>query len=449
MQRPGLLTLPAELRNQIWEDVVVEPDIHNRKHHRECPLIDHSAAFAQLPFYVQELKRYPWESIEEASKRKKCRKQCRARQCLGLLRVNKQIASEATPIFWENASFYFASFPELSFALTYRIPEIQHPLIKGIAVHDSKQWRPWWRWRYYTTDSEAKCELARALQCLPNLKNLQLCTESFLKLNERYSRTFLDLHQPEIADVLMHTGRVTLLKLLEVPLLGRSAENPYACVSRTHTSTFHKSWPGESDTAWRKRLESAVCRDARDMDKLAKQSGPVRKVFLKHLKEAVQTDTVHKEIGCWTNLGKSYAEHVSFLGILPKRQEDTATAQQQEPVIFKTSAHLTDPEIHILGPATAKQTKIISKPNVRLTDPEDHINQEIAKQTRIQSQATRFNKDLIDHEAVLEQRRIKNIIAAKSEEKSRKKAVKKAVKKSLREQNVEKKACRKRSGRRS
>ncbi|CAK1363765.1 unnamed protein product [Cercospora beticola] len=424
MRKPGLLGLPAELRNQIWENVVIEPDLHNRIHHRECPLIDHKAAFARLPMCVEERRRSPWEPIEVELNTNKCRKLCRARQGLGLLRVNKQVAGEATPIFWQNASFYFADFTELSFTLKHRIPAIHLSLITGIVVHDPDQggpnhWKsllPLLQYSSYT----AKRELATAFHCLPNLQRIQICPSNLLKVESRNPRFWTDPDEAEIADVLMRVGSLTVLMLLEVHLFGRfSKENPYACISRTYTGgTPPKSRRGVSDAAWRDRLAAPVCRDAWEMAGWVDRNSRIRKAFLDHLREAVENGTAHKSVERWTHLGKSHAEHVRFLGILPK-----------------------EPEAACIAPVTKTQ-----KPDVILTDPEDHIlNQKIAKQTRIQSQATRFNKDLIDHEAVLEQRRIKNILAAKSEEKSRKKA----VRKSTREQDAEKKACRKRSGRRS
>ncbi|KAK2796376.1 hypothetical protein FQN50_009592 [Emmonsiellopsis sp. PD_5] len=96
VKRSRFWSLPLELRELIYLEVLVEPDLLNRRHDAFCDRYnddDLSLPMPQLPPCVVRATPADW-----------CH--CVKRQGLGLLLANRQIYAEAAPIFWGRNKFW-------------------------------------------------------------------------------------------------------------------------------------------------------------------------------------------------------------------------------------------------------------------------------------------------------------------------------------------------------
>ncbi|PGH09710.1 hypothetical protein GX51_00390 [Blastomyces parvus] len=85
-----LLGLPRELRDIIYTLTLVEPRKWARRHNAFCPFGQRNSDLPETPPFVTSTL---------------C--SCARRRCLGLLLANRQISTEATPIFWQENIFTF------------------------------------------------------------------------------------------------------------------------------------------------------------------------------------------------------------------------------------------------------------------------------------------------------------------------------------------------------
>lgn len=103
-----LLGLPQELRDAIYEMVLVESPLHLRQHEEGCQRIDvlHGAETPVCMSTLEVLDRGHGRR-EDRYKFEACERICQGRSGLTLLRVNKQIYCEAHPLFLSRNMFCF------------------------------------------------------------------------------------------------------------------------------------------------------------------------------------------------------------------------------------------------------------------------------------------------------------------------------------------------------
>ncbi|KAF2217927.1 hypothetical protein CERZMDRAFT_80568 [Cercospora zeae-maydis SCOH1-5] len=163
-------------------------------------------------------------------------------------------------------------------------------------------------------------------------------------------------------------------------------------------------------------------------------------------------DTVH-ELYSWVD--PAHADEWTFLGICQRKKSCPCRRSTWSPWLIGVHRRLEAMLGSILGPmlestvnwspssiggpagrhaglhllaAQEKSAKSRPRPQINVTDPEDSLlGQRIVKIARPRVPPKRHHNELIDHEAVLEQHRIRNVAMEKSEEKSRKKAIKKSL----------------------
>jgi hypothetical protein len=167
--RKGFLGLPRELRELIYELVLVEPPKWERRHKSTC---DHAPSnttqFETPPFNTWEL----------------C--QCRldrgcdcALRSVGLLAVNRRIHAEAAPVFWTRNVFSFATAEQFAQSMG-KFREESRRLIRHVSilgVHWELHQKAWPDTCYHWELSMGTRAMWTRLRQLPGLRTLEVGVE--------------------------------------------------------------------------------------------------------------------------------------------------------------------------------------------------------------------------------------------------------------------------------
>ncbi|KUI61659.1 hypothetical protein VP1G_11308 [Cytospora mali] len=102
-EKPSLLSLPQELRDHIFELILVEPMRWGRRHKHDCPRCPRTSHELESPLFLDD---------RRSDSDHQCR--CHARSALNLLLVNRQIHAEAALTFWRTNKFCFRSMTEFN-----------------------------------------------------------------------------------------------------------------------------------------------------------------------------------------------------------------------------------------------------------------------------------------------------------------------------------------------
>lgn len=147
-ENPGLLRLPRELRDLIYHQVLVEPELYDKRHHPQCSYDQ----WAIWPRY------YDRECPEQ------CKALCSRRRGMSLLRVSKQISEEATEFFYEHNTFDFIDGDDLVSTLLAEPRERLHR-IKRLSLQDRG---------HADVSSKLRRRVFAALDQIDNLQYLEL-----------------------------------------------------------------------------------------------------------------------------------------------------------------------------------------------------------------------------------------------------------------------------------
>ena len=135
--RCRFLELPSELRIDIYERALIEPRKWDKRHHRTCSYYNPAATCEIPPFRFDYGRNDPyWKNEDVLVEMVQCHKTCLRRKAVTLLRTNKQIYDEASPIFWSNNTFCFEA-NGLVFQETFRhMPKWVKIKVQNLAFMD-------------------------------------------------------------------------------------------------------------------------------------------------------------------------------------------------------------------------------------------------------------------------------------------------------------------------
>lgn len=172
--RAHLLGLPQELRDAIYELVIVEPSLFLRQHKPGCPRIN-ALHGAETPICKSTVEMFDrgFGPQDDRAKCVACQKICQGRPGLTLLRVNKQIHREARQTFLAKNIFCFVSIVAFNKTLENIAPSDLGLIRRLDIMHDSTELRArFWASTRISVMEEA--ELWNSLQCLTGLVELSL-----------------------------------------------------------------------------------------------------------------------------------------------------------------------------------------------------------------------------------------------------------------------------------
>ena len=131
------LELPRELRDLIYWYALVEPRKWDKRHNSSCPYYNPLAGGEEPPFRYNEGANDPYYGNPKTSEiMRQCHNTCVRRKCLGLLRANRQIHEEASPILWDENTFCF-DLPYLFCMILDSIPHSVRSKIQKISFMSS------------------------------------------------------------------------------------------------------------------------------------------------------------------------------------------------------------------------------------------------------------------------------------------------------------------------
>lgn len=189
--KQGLLGLPREVRDMIYELVLVEPPKWERRHKATCEWCPRNTKTFERPVFDH------WSSCSCIGDRVcKCIK-----RSLWLLCVNKQLHHEAAPIFWMRNTFCFDRANEFVVSVGEALREeyvrlIQHVSILGVHWEEYQQ-ASWPDCCYRWNDNTGSMDMWEALKRCSGLKTLEIGPE---KLYCPEWNTDLDLDDDEDVD---------------------------------------------------------------------------------------------------------------------------------------------------------------------------------------------------------------------------------------------------------
>lgn len=342
--KPKILQLPGEIRNQIYQLALFEPDLVYRRHQPSCHRFGPETTYWPIPASAPP-EPTTAEEIQEELTRKKleqdCYKTCCARGGLGLLRTNKQIAGEAGSIFWHDSSFTFHSAARLlsvTKSLTQRT-RFQIRSVKIVGGAPEEQHRSW--------VSEERAALRDALAILPNLDNLSV------------SPYLVAAGGPQSAwRGILRLRMLTICVFLELPLYPpESSTNPIVMINRNYDMPeCRMDWAEESLVL--KACPSLRIRRARvslEADNLGDRADGLGKemgeLSLEWIRQNSPTHTRHNSLRFWIYPGDGVRQPVDLLG-LQRRTEPPSVyrgppaQRKQRKVVYEEELEPDDFSIH-------------------------------------------------------------------------------------------------------
>ncbi|GJC93260.1 ribosomal protein l32 [Colletotrichum higginsianum] len=132
-RRRGILfmQLPREVRDQIYEYSLVEPQRHEISHESGCFYKSTQSLRWEPPAFLLKnvvICENPYRLVTESA----C--DCDKRKCISLLLANRQIHAEAAPVFWSQNTFCFLSAFEVIVALRHNLRHQYRNLVTEICV---------------------------------------------------------------------------------------------------------------------------------------------------------------------------------------------------------------------------------------------------------------------------------------------------------------------------
>ncbi|KUI69061.1 hypothetical protein VM1G_04316 [Cytospora mali] len=120
--KPTLLSLPQELRDHIFELILVEPMRWGRRHKHDCPRCPRTSHELESPLFLDD---------QRSDSNHQCR--CHSRSALNLLLVNHQIHAEAALTFWRMNKLCFRSMTEFN----HDVGKVLRPECRKLLQHIS------------------------------------------------------------------------------------------------------------------------------------------------------------------------------------------------------------------------------------------------------------------------------------------------------------------------
>ncbi|EPE05135.1 ribosomal protein l32 [Ophiostoma piceae UAMH 11346] len=251
---PGFLRLPYELRQRIYQECLVEPELWYRPHRATCRLAAKDTATTERPAFV---KRNLVDHLLDDCK-------CTLRRSLALLRVSRLVNREAAHIFWSQNTFCFAHPADFQYDdFCDRVRPAHRLLIRHICVmpyiSDSLVRRPTdYNYRsapgHYYRDESASLRFAESLwQSLLACQGLRT-----LELHDGLLFGQLQMHASRMRANLPHLHTFRLVALLaykvwpaqeEVDGLAarKWSKNPLHAKSRSHDNRSEQDSDEEPD----------------------------------------------------------------------------------------------------------------------------------------------------------------------------------------------------------
>lgn len=363
----GFFSLPREVRDVVYEAALVGPNRWERAHEATCPHCPKSLFGLAMPFFDIEpgpCKCWPCQHHRSGEVKIIPPCNCGKRKGLNLLRANKQINTEAAPIFWSKNKHTFANPSEFVNGVLLNLRDktrdlitdvsIMPPLLlyrpPGVAV-SPEHVRIIWGTLY-------KCKSIRSLELSPEYGSSGWCVRDHpsLLLTCLFSFTQLKSFRRAVLDM------ICLRK------------NPAGRVMNIHPA-FEPNGAGRLRylVAQEVNLARPITRQA-----LLQRSGDYfATVFRGHVKSAIQSQVLHgsgseQSVFQYTNgltdlnpirelkLRDNVTTTVHFLNLPPSQKTRQRNAKQ------RLWAYANDPSLGKQGKPTPDQQKeIVARQNTR------------------------------------------------------------------------------------
>ncbi|KAB5532523.1 hypothetical protein GE09DRAFT_1144878 [Coniochaeta sp. 2T2.1] len=187
----GFLGLPRELRNEIYNLVLIETPKWERRHSPLCDLCPRVTTIFERPVF----------DVDDAT----CK--CKKRQNAGLLRTNRQIHYETAPIFWSRNTFCFTGAKDFTYNNCNVLRHEYLPLIQYVSIL-AVSWQEYqWPWFYRGDRRQGRYMCSHSvwpfLSVLEGLKTLEIVPEYIYRPSDstaneddddRYDHTRLVTH---------------------------------------------------------------------------------------------------------------------------------------------------------------------------------------------------------------------------------------------------------------
>lgn len=176
--RKGLLGLPRELRDIIYNMVLVEPAKWERRHSALCDLCPRNIVTFERPAF-------------DGDSSCKCASRCN----MGLLLANRQIHRETAPIFWSQNKFCFDTPPQFAKDVGSNLRQEYVELLQQVSIlrvtwNDYQlDWLPWWERDQVIVNTESVAMWSTLFRC-SGLRTLEMGNECFLGMRYTVSADY-------------------------------------------------------------------------------------------------------------------------------------------------------------------------------------------------------------------------------------------------------------------